>query len=155
MITWAQTGLAGAAVSRRKAGDLATTRAVPDDRAAIVAAVCAEVAGGHTLRRVLDQPRRPTRKMLIQWLYADPALMTRYREARSFAADLLFEELEEAAEAATECQTMTEVAALRLKLDMQRWALSKRASKRYGERIEVEAENGPALATFTLGIKMA
>ncbi len=140
----------------RRATPATTTRAVPTyDRAAVVAAVCAEVAEGQTLRRILDQPGRPDRATLFRWLYADAALLEQYRTARSFAADLRFEELEEAAEAATECQTMTEVAALRLKLDMQRWALSKRAPKRYGDRIGVEAEGGAGLAVFTLGIATA
>lgn len=131
-----------------------TTRAGRYDRVAVVTAVCKEVAGGETLRAILARDGRPDRSTFFQWLQQDADLMGAYREARSFAADLLFEDLEEAAEAATGCQSMTEVAALRLKLDMQRWALSKRAPKRYGEKIEHSAE-GAGLTVFTLGISTA
>lgn len=133
---------------------LTSTRERRYDRAAVVAAVCAEVAGGATLRRILAAPGRPTRETFFQWLHTDAALAAAYREARSFAADLRFEELEEAAEKATKCTTLVQVQALRLKLEMQRWALSKRAPKRYGERIEHTAETGGGI-TFSLGITTA
>jgi hypothetical protein len=64
---------------------------------------------------------------------------------------LLFEELEESALAATQCTTMVEVSALRFKLAVQRWTLSKRCPKRYGDKVELHVD-GVSLTTFTLGI---
>lgn len=111
--------------------------------------------GGQTLRQILAPRDMPGKAQFFRWLQSDPALREQYREARAFAADLLFEEREESALAATRCTTMVEVAALRLKLDMQRWVLSKRCPKRYGDKIDLTAEGGASLPIFTLQIGTA
>lgn len=124
------------------------------DRTAVVEAVCAEIATGVKVRAIFAAPGMPDRGTFFRWLQADPARMVQYREARKFGAEVDFEEFEALAESATACQTMTEVQALRLRLDMLRWSLAKRAPKLFGDRID-HTTDGQALASFTLQIGTA
>ena len=148
------------ALSTLRRRSATTTRArvvrvvAPYDRAAVVEAVCAEVAAGAKVRTIFAVPGMPDRGTFFRWLYADPALMAQYREARTFGGEVDFEEFEALAESATACQTMTEVQALRLRLDMLRWSLAKRAPKLFGDRID-HTTDGHALASFTLQIGTA
>jgi hypothetical protein len=131
-----------------------STRARAYDRAAILDAVCAEVVTGATLRAIFAQPGMPDCVTFFRWLHADPAMRARYWSARQAGADVLFERFEELADSATQCKDAHEVQALRLRLDMMRWSLAKRAPKLYGDRID-HTSGGQALQSFSLAITTA
>ena len=63
-----------------------------------------------------------------------------YARAREERADLLFEELFEIAD--KPCTNQVEVQQQRNRLDTRKWALSKLAPRKYGDRVEHDVKGG-------------
>lgn len=74
----------------------------------------------------------------LRWVDDDEALAEQYARARARLLDFQAEELETIGEAAARAKDPVRVAGLRLQSDNRKWLLSKLASKKYGERQQID-----------------
>jgi hypothetical protein len=75
----------------------------------------------------------------LRWVEVDKGLAEHYASARARMLDAQAEALEEIGEEAARAETAVEVAGLRLKSDNRKWLLSKLAPKKYGDKLELQA----------------
>lgn len=74
------------------------------------------------------------------WIDSDKARATHYARARDDRADAVFDSLDDLAEQATRAKTAVEVNGLRLKADTIKWKLARMHPKKYGDRLNLDAD---------------
>jgi len=84
-----------------------------------------------------DQPHRDS---VYTWMREREDFSDMYARAREERADRLFEELFEIAD--KPCTNQVEVQQQRNRLDTRKWALSKLAPRKYGDRVEHDHKGG-------------
>jgi hypothetical protein len=104
-------------------------------------AVCAKVAEGLSLRKACEAEGM-THPTFLRWCDEDKALADQYARARATGTDAEFEALNELQD--MEPQTGPSgtvdagwVAWKRLQVDTKKWELSKKAPKKYGDKVEL------------------
>jgi hypothetical protein len=115
--------------------------------------ICNRIADGESLRSICAGKDMPSRTSVFKWLAARKEFADQYARAREAQADLLAEEIIEIADD-TSRDTITkensdgseyEVANTewinrsRLRVDARKWMASKLAPKKYGEKVDVNA----------------
>jgi hypothetical protein len=115
------------------------TRQRREDWQEIADRVCASIALGESLRKSCEKEGLSAGRFL-GWVRDDQELTERYTRAREIGNDVEFERFQSLAE---ELPERTErgvdsgwVQWQRLRMDAARWALSKKAPQKYGERLE-------------------
>lgn len=115
-----------------------------------VAAICARLAEGESLRSICRDEGMPSKITVLRWLDADESFRAQYAQAREQGFDAMADQLLEIADDATRDTVDTEqgprmdaewVARSRLRVDARKWLLSKLAPKKYGERAQVDVTN--------------
>lgn len=115
----------------------------PETKRAIIEAVLASMAEGPSAREACREVGVPVMTFL-DWVAADKALSGQYAQAREFGCDALADELMTIANqpVGTMDNGGTDTGAVqkqRLQIDTIKWALSKRAPRRYGDKLEIDA----------------
>lgn len=114
-----------------------------EERARLAAAVLDGMAGGLSLRKAAKAAEVPPQTFL-DWCTDDPALAGRYARAREAMIDVYFDELMDTVKRepviADGKVDNGEVQHRRLYADTLKWALSKVAPKRYGDRVEIAGD---------------
>jgi hypothetical protein len=108
------------------------TRLKPEARATVLARMMERIASGETLVSVCKTKGFPAVPTFFRWVEEDPKLREQYTRARSKQADVFAEMIVEQALSAKDAQLG------RLRMDALKWATSKIAPKKYGERVELE-----------------
>lgn len=101
-----------------------------------------ELMLGYPLSQICSGDKRPTLRSFYRWLYKNPALLSPYRHARDISAD----SLEGNILTLINTTTTTNVSLCKLRFEMLRWIMARRAPKRYGEKQTIEHtghEGGP------------
>ena len=108
--------------------------------------ICEELSAGHSLRKICAKEGMPDKATVFRWLAANEAFRDQYARAREFQADAMLEEIIEISDDGSndtyldeEGNTRTEqdvIARSRLRVDARKWAMSKMAPKKYGDKIE-------------------
>lgn len=93
---------------------------------------------GRPLHEICSGTRRPTLRSFYRWLHKNPALLPLYRQARDLSADSLESTILSHITAMPDKADTATVNLFRLRFDMLRWVMARRAPKRYGERQTVE-----------------
>ena len=75
----------------------------------------------------------------LLWVDGDESLADQYARARDALLDFQAEELEDIGERAATAESAVEVAGLRLLSDNRKWLLSKLGAKKYGDKVQVDA----------------
>lgn len=105
------------------------------------AAICERIAAGESLRSICASKSMPCCSTVQRWLAENEDFQRAMRLARDLQADTLAEQIIELADSAT-----PETAhAVRLQVDARRWYASKLRPKKYGDRIEVDADTPPVI----------
>lgn len=114
---------------------------------AIADAICQRLAEGESLRKACEalRPDGPSVPTFLLWCSQDAALAEQYARARATGTDAEFEELDElqSQEPPTDANGKVDqgwVAWRRLQVDTKKWALSKKAPKKYGEKLELAGD---------------
>jgi len=97
----------------------------------IVDFICAEIMEGRSLRSICAADGMPDRVTVHRWLSAHEAFATKYARARDIQADLLFEDMQDVADAGNP----EDVQRARLRVTTMQWRASKLAPKKYGDKI--------------------
>lgn len=94
------------------------------------------MSGGESLNKSCIAVGVP-RGTFLGWVDADPALIDRYTHARCQMLDANAEALEDLGDQAVAATDAVQVAGLRLKCDNRKWLLSKLASSKYGDKLDL------------------
>jgi hypothetical protein len=98
--------------------------------------ICAELEKGRSLLSVLKEDGMPARSTLVCWLARFPEFASQYAHATDLGWDVFAEKIVERA-----TDVPPELANSRkLEIDAGKWLLSKRAARRYGDRLDVRQE---------------
>lgn len=122
----------------------------------IFAAILERLAQGEGLVSICNDKDMPHRSSVFRWIDGDTALRDRYVRARELQADTLAEEIITIADDGSrdykkdadgrEMPDHDHIARSRLRVDARKWAASKLAPKKYGDKVEhalTGADGGP------------
>jgi hypothetical protein len=117
--------------------------------AEIRANICDAIAAGKSLRQACEDEGVKHSTFLL-WVKQDKDLADQYAQAREIGTDVEFDALgdmalEEPERGPTGTVDAGWVAWKRLQVDAKKWALSKKAPKKYGDKIEHEHTGGIAV----------
>lgn len=108
--------------------------------------ICERIALGETLRSICLDNHMPDRITILRWLKKNPEFRNQYAQAREDQADTFAEEIIDIGRTAGDAQLG------RLQMDALKWASSKIAPKKYGDRVEHEHTGSQKLnLSFTIG----
>lgn len=120
--------------------------------------ICERIANGESLRRILRDEGMPSLSMVFRWLASNEIFRDQYAQARSTQADHDFDGLCDMADEPPEKKVDGTVdpgwvQLQKLRIDTRKWAISKLAPKKYGERIatELTGKDGGPIQTEEIG----
>ena len=115
--------------------------------------ICEKIANGRSLRSICAEDGMPTTSTVCKWLIENKDFSEQYARARTRQADYFFEEIVEIADS-VEADSAA-VAKARLQVDARKWAASKIAPKKYGEKTEldVKSSDGSMRPTVRLSVE--
>jgi hypothetical protein len=103
----------------------------------IANAICEALADGKSLRKICEDDDMPDRTTVRRWL-ANPnhaEFRLQYAHAREEQADVYAERIVD------EAETATDASLGRLRMDALKWAASKLAPKRYGDKLALGGDD--------------
>jgi hypothetical protein len=122
---------------------------------ALAAKICTRLAEGESLRTICQSDDMPGRSTVMAWLVDNEAFQDQYARARELQADLYAAEVVEIADRvlpaikrtikgtgkkkSVEEQHGDAVDRSRLMMDARKWYAAKLAPKKYGERLDLNA----------------
>lgn len=108
--------------------------------------ICEEIASGRSLRSLCAQEDMPGQRTVFTWLHKHDEFRQHYTRAREAQADAMLEEILLIADDGTgdtwiddegvERTNQDVISRSRLRVDARKWAMSKMAPKKYGEKVE-------------------
>ena len=103
--------------------------------------ICHRLSLGETLRTIIStSPHMPDRVTIYRWLENNENFRNQYTRARAEQADYYAEQIVDEAMSSHDAQIG------RLRVDALKWAASKMAPKKYGEKVEIETSQPLTLA---------
>lgn len=116
--------------------------------------ICTEIASGRSLRSICKGENMPDQTTVFRWLAANESCRQQYARARETQADAMLEEIIEISDDGSNDTYLDEegrqrieqdvVARSRLRVDARKWAMSKMAPKKYGDKLELGGDpNNP------------
>lgn len=103
--------------------------------------ICDRLAHGETLRSIIaSSPHLPSRTTIYRWNADNEDFRNQYTKARAEQADYYAELIVD------ESYSSHDAAIGRLRVDALKWAASKMAPKKYGDKIEIETAQPLTLA---------
>lgn len=101
--------------------------------------ICEKIANGRSLRSICAEDGVPPMKTIYRWLEANEEFRHQYARAREKQADYFAEEIIEIADSA-EAESAA-VSKAKLQIDARKWAASKIAPKKYGDKQEIDVKS--------------
>lgn len=107
--------------------------------------ICEKISGGLSLRAICAEAGMPARGTVYRWLIENADFQDQYTRARDKQADYFAEEIIEIADNA-EAESAA-VAKAKLQIDARKWAASKIAPKKYGDKQEIDVKSSDGSMT--------
>lgn len=101
--------------------------------------ICEKISGGLSLRAICAEAGMPARGTVYRWLIENADFQDQYARARDKQADYFAEEIIEIADSA-EAESAA-VSKAKLQIDARKWAASKIAPKKYGDKQEIDVKS--------------
>lgn len=101
--------------------------------------ICEKIANGRSLRSICAEDGVPPMKTIYRWLEANEEFRHQYARAREKQADYFVEEIIEIADSAV--AESAAVSKAKLQIDARKWAASKIAPKKYGDKTELDVKS--------------
>jgi hypothetical protein len=118
----------------------------------IATAICQEISSGRSLRSICAQDDMPAQSTVFLWLAKHAEFSEKYARAREAQADAMLEEILEIADdgksdkyldgEGNERTDQDVIARSRLRVDARKWAMSKMAPKKYGDKLDLNHAGG-------------
>ena len=99
--------------------------------------ICDRIASGESLRMICMEPGMPAASSVYLWLSSKPGFSDKYAHARAAQADVYAQEIVDIADM---CE---DPAKARLQMDARKWAASKLAPKKYGDKLDLNHGGQP------------
>jgi hypothetical protein len=115
---------------------------------AIADEICERLSRGESLRTICEDDHMPGRATVHRWLGESKAFQDQYARAREIQADYYADRIVDDAMVATDAQIG------RLRMDALKWAASKLAPKKYGDKVQhVGGNEGDAPIRHSVAIE--
>jgi hypothetical protein len=117
-----------------------------------VSMILDRIREGESVRSILDKTDRdllPSFVTFCEWLNDDPQFAKQYGYACEIRAEKIFEDILKIADGISGIDEPINVQRDRLKIDARKWMLGRMMPKKYGEKLEVDA-NVTANTTFNI-----
>nr|DAJ13047.1 MAG TPA: terminase small subunit [Siphoviridae sp. ctDju21]DAJ70609.1 MAG TPA: terminase small subunit [Caudoviricetes sp.] len=101
--------------------------------------ICEQLSNGMSLRAICTASGMPARGTVYRWLNEHIDFQDQYARARDKQADYFAEEIIEIADS-VEAESAS-VAKAKLQIDARKWAASKIAPKKYGDKSEIDVKS--------------
>lgn len=101
--------------------------------------ICERLSHGETLRKMVLDEHMPASSAVYRWLDSNQSFKEQYAQARVKQADYYAEMIVDEAFGSHDASIG------RLRMDALKWAASKIAPKKYGDKIELESNNNQNL----------
>ena len=101
--------------------------------------ICEKIANGRSLRSICAEDGMPSAVTVCKWLSENEEFSKQYARAREEQADYFAEEIIEIADSA-EAESAA-VSKAKLQIDARKWAASKIAPKKYGDKQEIDVKS--------------
>lgn len=102
--------------------------------------ICERLSHGETLRTMILDDHMPAQKSVYRWLQDDENFRQQYTQARAKQADYYAEMIVD------EAFKSHDSSIGRLRMDALKWAASKIAPKKYGDKLEVETKGESSIS---------
>lgn len=113
--------------------------------------ICRRLADGESLRKICSDEGMPSKWTVLEWLAKDEEFAAQYARARELQAELYLDEIiaisddsvldtEIDPETGAERTNHEVVARAKLRVDTRKWAMSKMAPKKYGDRTAIDVD---------------
>lgn len=112
----------------------------------IAAEICRRIAAGESLRAICEDGHMPSRDAVYNWLRSNADFRGQYVRAREDQAETFLDEIIAISDDTANDTAVTDhgeqpnsewIARSRLRVDARKWAMSKLAPKKYGDKIDV------------------
>lgn len=108
--------------------------------------ICKRIANGESLTAICKDEHMPYKDQVLDWLFDEPEFSTQYARAREAQAEHYLDEIIQIAddsvldteinpESGNEVTNHDVIQRAKLRVDTRKWAMSKLAPKKYGDRI--------------------
>ena len=97
----------------------------------IAADICERIADGESLRSICRDSKMPTKSTVFKWLVENEAFSDQYARARECQADSFVDDITDIAD------TEDDSTRARVRIDARKWASSKLAPKKYGDKLDM------------------
>ena len=116
--------------------------------------ICQQLANGMSLRKICEQESMPAIDSVRRWLIDEdkPEFQAQYAHAREEQADFYADAIIEEADKAIDKDS---AAAAKVKVDARKWVASKLKPKRYGDKLDLDANITGNLTIQTVDYKRA
>lgn len=120
----------------------------------LAAEICKRIALGESLRAICRDENMPSQETVFRWLRTDAGFREQYARAREDQAEFYLDEIIAISDDSTHDTKHTDsgeqpnsewISRSRLRVDARKWAMSKLAPKKYGDKIDVTS-GGEALS---------
>lgn len=121
--------------------------------------ICGELTAGRSLRSICAEDGMPDKATVFRWLASNETFRDQYARAREVQADAMLEEILQIADDGQNDTYEDEngnsrtdqdvIARSRLRVDTRKWAMSKMAPKKYGDKLDLN-HGGKVEVTPTL-----
>jgi hypothetical protein len=108
-------------------------------------AICVRLAQGDSLRKICKDEDMPGESTVYAWLFKDEAFQEKYARARTAQSEPWLEDIIEVAD-----DPEMKADDKRVRIDARKWAMSKLAAKKYGERKLIGSDPDNPLPTPAL-----
>lgn len=96
--------------------------------------ICECIANGESLKKITDRSDMPSRPTVHKWLMDNEEFLNNYETARALQADVYADEMDEIAH-----DINVDVQRARLIIDTRKWTASKLKPKKYGDKLDLDA----------------
>jgi len=112
----------------------------------LAAEICKRIALGESLRSICAEPGMPAQETVYRWIRNDQDFREKYARAREDQAEFYLDEIIAISDDTTHDTRITDsgdqpnsewISRSRLRVDARKWAMSKLAPKKYGDRVDV------------------
>ena len=110
-------------------------------------AICALISQGESVKSIGGMKDMPSEAGIYKWLAAYPTFVEKYTRAREQQADVYSQQIVDIADSATPEDYMV----AKLRLDARKWAASKLAPKKYGDRMALAGDDKAPLTVNIAG----
>lgn len=110
----------------------------PEERKDIQDRLCRMIGAGLSIAKACEKDGMPNKDTIFDWLFDDQEFSDQYARARERRADARAERIDEIAAKALTGEYKADAA--RVAIDAEKWQAGKENSKRYGDKLQVEAD---------------